>query len=296
VPEAPPEPTVAKLRPVVDQLAGSYVSALDPSGARLVLLLEPNPGGGARLFELVVDERRGILDCHVYTTARRDARRFVRELCGRKRLSVVEAPREAVQALLARVSAGRDPERNPPRSFEEWRSRLAGAPAGARPPGELAREAIPAEAGREALGRVAALVRERELGPWPPARELLERFAERLREVAEGRVVVTGAARRERLAEVLAACVGEAFGGDAAAPLAAQLRETAYVLWKEGREDDARACLGAAEAFESQPAADNPVGRALLEWALGPLLEKLEAEEDTSLLARGDPSMLAKPR
>jgi hypothetical protein len=120
----------------------------------------------------------------------------------------------------------------------------------------------------------------------PDARAVLERLAARIREAAEGRVIVSGAARSARIQEALDACLGEVFAGDAAAASAARFRESAYVAWKTGREDDARAALAAARAFEERPAGENPVARALLEKVLGPFLQSLEAEEPQSLIAR----------
>ena len=283
---AAPEARVATLAPVHDELRGAFVSALDAGGARLVVLLEANPGGGARLFELVVDEVRGVLECQVYTSGRRDARRFVRALADRKHLAVVEAPGDAVRALLARIADRRDPERPPARSFEEWRSHLTAAAAGACSPGDLASEALAGGESPAALEAVAELVRKGELGPWPPSRTRLEHLAGRIREAVEGRVIVSGATRRDRIRGAVDACVAEAFAGDAAAETAARLRESAYVLWKTDREEAARAAVAAARAFEERAPGENPVARALLETSLGPFLQSLEAEEPTSLIAR----------
>jgi hypothetical protein len=51
----------------------------------------------------------------------------------------------------------------------------------------------------------------------------------------------------------------------------------AYVYWKWGKEDDARACLAAADAFGSSGSTEYPVARALLEVLLSPVLNRLEA-------------------
>jgi hypothetical protein len=115
---------------------------------------------------------------------------------------------------------------------------------------------------------------------------VLERLAARIREAVEGRVIVSGATRRERIRAALDACVSETFAGDAAAEAAARLRESAYVFWKTDREAAARAMLAAALAFEAGAPGENPVARALLETTLGPFLQSLEAEEPTSLIAR----------
>jgi hypothetical protein len=56
VEEKTPEPRVSSLPPVEDEFSGGYVSPLDPSGTRIAYLLEANPSGGARLFEVVIDD------------------------------------------------------------------------------------------------------------------------------------------------------------------------------------------------------------------------------------------------
>jgi hypothetical protein len=263
-----PAPRVARLAPLEDTLGGAFVSALDPSGARLVVLVEPHPSSGARLFEVVVDEARGVLDFHAFVTGRSKARSFLRELQVRDRWSVVEVPRSAAEALLARMAAPGSDRAAPPREFGAWRSRLATPEEGAKSPGELAREALDEAGHAGALERAVALVKEQEIGPWPPAVGTLEEMAAALKDAAEGRVIVA----------------------------AWRLRETAYVFWKREREGDARACLAAARAFEEQELERNAVARALVERMLGPALEALREEEDPSLLVKGEqPALITKP-
>jgi hypothetical protein len=291
----PPAPRVAHLAPMADALGGAFVSALDPSGARLLVLLEPHPSSGARLFEVVVDEARGVLDFHVFTTGRSKARSFVRELKRRERWSVVDVPRSAAEVLLARAASPGADRAVPPREFGEWRSRLTTPESGAMCPGEIAREALGETGGSEALKRAVVLVREGSLGPWPPAKEALERMVSSLREAAEGQVIVSGAARLERIEAALADCVSQAFSAGQTAHTVYRLRESAYVLWKSDREEDAHACLAAAREFEEATLERNPVARALVEQMLAPALESLREEEDPSLLVKGEPALITKP-
>jgi hypothetical protein len=51
-----------------------------------------------------------------------------------------------------------------------------------------------------------------------------------------------------------------------------------YVYWKWGREEDAGACLAAANAFRSEAAVKRPIARAMLEVLLTPVLDKLDEE------------------
>jgi len=94
LPEGEPAPRVATLPELDDRMAGARVSPLDPSGARIVYLVEPHPQGGTRLFEVVLDEARGLLGFDVYGAPRRKARAFLRELEGRPRFPVVEVEEE----------------------------------------------------------------------------------------------------------------------------------------------------------------------------------------------------------
>ena len=76
LPESPAsEPVVARLPRIEDDFESAFVSALDPRGARLVYLAESNPSGGARMFEILLDEHRGIVDFQVYSAGRSRIRR-----------------------------------------------------------------------------------------------------------------------------------------------------------------------------------------------------------------------------
>lgn len=295
VSEAPAAPRVARLAPLADALGGAYVSGLDPSGARLLLLVEPHPGGGARLFEIVLDEVRGVIDFHVFAAGRSKARSFVRELQRRERWSVVEVPRSAAEVLLARACDPGEGRAEPPREFLEWRSRIADPEPGALSPGELVREALGDGGDAASLERAATLVREGSIGPWPPEEERLRELASALQEAAEGRVIVSGAARRERVEAALGECIAQAFAAARDRQAAQRLRESAYVFWKTDREEEARACLAAARAFEEGGLERNPVARALVERMLGPALESLREEGESSLLVPGEPALITKP-
>jgi hypothetical protein len=290
-----PTPRVAHLAPMADPLGGAFVSALDPSGARLLVLLEPHPSGGARLFEIVLDEARGVLDFHAFVTGRSKARSFVRELKRRQRWAVVDVPRSAVETLLARAAGPGADRAAPPRAFGEWRSRLTTPEPGSRCPGEIAREALGENGGSVALERAVALVREQGIGPWPPAKEHLEKLVSSLREAAEGRVIVSGAARLERIEAALVDCVSSTFSAGQTQYTVQRLRESAYVFWKSDREEDAHACLAAAREFEEAALERNPVARALVEEMLAPALESLRQQEDPSLLVKGEPALITKP-
>lgn len=270
------EPVVARLPDVGDRLDLAFVSGLDPRGSRLVYLVESRPAGGARLFEAVIDARRGVLDFEVYQAGRSQARRFVRDLQRRARLSACEVEPAEARALVGRAARRQAPDRPLPASFSEWRSHVTGEPGSQTPGDRVARE-LGSERTPALERRAAELVQSGELGPWPASREALEAEAERLKQAGETKLELTDAQRRLRLDELVGEAAGRLLVGEAAADAAALLRESAYVLWREDREEDARACLAAAASLETEAPGETPAARALAEAQLRPALGELLA-------------------
>ncbi len=278
VPERAEQPIVATLPKVVDEIAVSLVSALDPRGTRMAYLVESDPSGGARLFAAAIDDERGVRDLEVFSAGRSKIKSFIRNCKRSEAYPAVEAPVDAVRALIARSANAQPADRPPPRAFAEWRSHIADAPEGTSTPGELARAALAAGAA-DAEGdarRALAMLRDRSIGPWPPDDECLSEIAQRLSDAADGVLVVSATARREQLDRVLDEAVERVFDADFAKRTANRFEETAYVLWRREALDDARACLAAAAAFRGEPAEFLALGRAMLESALASTLAQLE--------------------
>jgi len=275
VPEKRPDPVVATLGRAESTFEVAALTSIDPRGSRVAYLVEENPAGGARIFEAVLDEQRGIVAFEVYSAARGKARRFLREITRRDSHRAVEADPTAVRALIARV-AGYQPSKRPaPRGFAEWRSRVAVAPEGAPTPGEIARESLgtvtPASG-----SRVAELIRAGEIGPWPPDNRVLETTAEKIAEIHKGDLVVSTSARREQADGIIDEALPELYAEPFASRCAERFEEMAYVYWKSEREEDARACLAAADSFRAEVDELRPLARAMLEVLLTPVLSQLE--------------------
>lgn len=270
--EAAPAPRVATIPSVEEAVGGAWLSPLDPMGSRIAYLVEPHPQGGVRLFEVIFRESARIEGVEIYAAGRGKVRRFLAGLSERGTLAPVEVEPDALRALLARAASEHPPDRSLPQGFREWRSHLASPAEGARTPGE----AVRAELGEEgAPERAAELVREGAIGPWPDDEARLREAGERLRESAEGRVIVSGARRAERLDALLAEAVESVFDDAASRRTVHRLRESAFHLWRGGGEADARACLAAAAELERGAPGASGVARALVERPLEPVLRSL---------------------
>jgi hypothetical protein len=281
-----PEARVAVLPKLADELAAALVSAPDPSGAQLAVIVEPSPSGGARLFQAALDLERGVLEFHVLNATRSQARRLLRDLEGNPRLGAVRVPREALAVLLARAAAAQPADRALPPAFEEWRSRVARPGAGDRSPGELVREALGAEPDLGAAREVAQRVADGALGPWPPPLDTLRELAEKVRQTGESPLLVNDQQRRAQVENVVGDALEARFAGAAGEPAAGRLEEAAHVAWRRGDEAEARRLLAAAALFRERSPRDNPVARALVERVLAPMLEMLREERAASPLVR----------
>ena len=107
--------------------------------------------------------------------------------------------------------------------------------------------------------------------------DCVDALAEKLDSIATSTVIVSPEQRRQQMSAAVDDALPEVFAAPLDEQTAMRLEETAYVLWKREREDDARGCLAAAAAFRAGDAAANETARAMLEATLAPIFQKAEA-------------------
>lgn len=275
---AAPAPAVATLAKVEEEISGAYLSAIDPNGTRMAYFLEPHPNGGARVFEVVFDDARGVAGFRVLQAARGNARRFLKDLARENKGNAEELPADSVRAAVA-FAVQRQPKDRPlPRGFSEWRARVAVAPPGTLLPGEIAEAALGAGVGPAEAREAVKLVEEGKLGPWPPLREQVLPILERVRADLASPLVVSGATKAGRLDDRMAEAVASLFDAEGCAVAAHRCRESAFAFWRSGEDAAARACLAAARELAAGKPAESAVARALVERVLRPAFEALERE------------------
>lgn len=274
-----PTAKVAGLAEVEEALEGAWLTPLDPSGARMGILVEAMPTMGSRLFQVILDDERGLLSFEVFNASRGKLRRFLKSLTERSGHPAIAVEEGSLKAVIARALAAHPKDRSLPRGFGEWRTRLSEAPSDAKLPGELAREALPLDEEDELLERAVELVEAGRVGPWPPSREILTSLFEKIRAALGSPLIVSGATKKEQLDGVLAEGAQEIFAGEAGATASYRFRESAYLFWKRADEPAARACLAAANAFEAREPRDNPLTRTLLWLPLASAIGELDFEE-----------------
>lgn len=277
---AAPAPTVATLAKVEEEISGAYVSAIDANGTRIAYFLEPHPNGGARVFEVVLDDARGVAGFRVLQAGRGNALRFLRDLAAENHGAAEELPVESVRAVVAYAAQRQPADRPLPRGFAEWRSRVAAAPPGTKLPGELAEAALGASVTDDDLRAALKLVEEGRLGPWPPLRDQVVPILERVRADLASPLVVSGSTKAARLADRLREAVAAVYDAEACAVTAHRCRESAFAFWRSGDEAAARACLAAARELARAKPGESEVASALLGRVLQPAFDALLREHE----------------
>jgi hypothetical protein len=257
----------------------------------LAYVVEAGEAGGARMFEVLLSESRGLLDFQVYHTGRSRVRKFISQVKANSRSSAIDADLVAVRALISEVAARHPADRPLPRHFSTWRSRLVPADDAAPTPGTQALEALNTEPEPALLRGAVELVRSGELGPWPAPSDRLRTVMEQIRDRVRGRIILSESSRQERVDAAVSEAATEVFGGEFGEVTAKRFSHSAYVFWKLGKEEEARWSASAARAFRDLAPADNPLAPALLDAALGPALKSLR-EEDSDQADTADPSSL----
>jgi len=240
---------------------------------------------------VMIDDERGVLEFEVYNAGRSKVRKFLRDFERREHFAAVSAAPDSVRALIARALAAGRSDRPLPRGFSEWRSRISEPPAGTPTPGELVRGALggAAEEHAERLVRVSARIANGGLGPWAPSDDALLELRERIAAIGEAPAQEGRDAQEAAMLDAIAAAAGALYSGLFAQRTAGRFEEAAYLDWKGGREEDARACLCAADAFRGEAEARPAIARAALEARFAPLLDRVRGaggEEQASSSAR----------
>jgi hypothetical protein len=277
--KAPSAPVVSRLPEISEELDGAYATLVDSRGSYLIYLVERHPSSGARLFQVVLDELRGVLDFKVYSAGRSKLRRFLRDLTAGGAGTAVPAESDRVRALIGRIADGHPADRSLPRSFSEWRRKLLTGAAD-ESPGSAAREALGSGSGEEGVAKVVARLEAGVLGPWPPAAGTLgvveEKLESRLDKIGE----LTGSDREEEIEGALGEAGDALFTETHSIHTARRFEENAYVLWRSGREDEAVDCLAAASSLREEGGADGSIARAMTRLCYASLLERLTTKEE----------------
>ena len=126
---------------------------------------------------------------------------------------------------------------------------------------------------------------------WQIEEDQIQPYADAVREAEESKIVLNPAQKEVRFQEIYLKALLEIFSEEKRALYKRRLEEMAYVLFKLGRQDEARISLAVAIDLEKpvNPIQPNPF---LLRWVVKAILSLLK---DTDQRKEKEPSFIVKP-
>lgn len=257
---APPPSTRALLGPTEDE-PEAWLSAIDPSGSRL-LWMARRTGSDMASMSAMVNETQGVQEFYAGGTTRKALRQAQRDLAARNGVPLVEAPWQHVDALLQRaVAIAATPQRAA--DIARARREIVPHPAASPPPPPVDAlvDRAAAAADPAALADSVRALAEREVGGWLLPRSWVEPALGALDEVQSSVLLVSPQQQEERARSAVQRASEDVFGPtERRALFAARFDETAYLLARRGQLDVARALVAAAEATRGgRPVAEIPI-------------------------------------
>lgn len=279
-PAPPPPPDPQKLLGPAEDEPEAWLSAIDPSGSRL-LWMARRTGSEMASLSALVNEDAGLQELYAGATNRKALRHAQRELAERNGVQLVEAPWAHVDALLVRAT---ELANDPARSSEVARARREIVPRPAtgtpRPPVDALVDRAAAARDADALAASARALAEKELAGWLLPRDWIEPALAAIDEAQSSVLIVSPQQREERVHAAVENAAEQALAPpERRERFAARFDETAYLLARRGKLDVARSLVAAAEATRAgRPVREVPILEQLAARSLA-LAAQLRAEQ-----------------
>ena len=281
------------LRPVQAEPPKGMGGGFDSLGQRFLLLVIPHSRRGGTVMEGVISDTLGLVNFSGEEMTRRGVRVFLEEIQKKSPFPLVEMEPSYVGFLFAQAYRS-TLERKA--TFPQDYLRLKGEIEGVKKEYErpLIYSYLPSEevAGEGRwLGRAGDLLSGDLLAGWRIEEDLIRRYADEIREAEESKIVLHPTQKEARFQGIYQKALSELFSGERRFLYKRRLEEMAYLLFKLGKEEEAKLSLAVALDLEKplnliQP---NPFLLQLVVKSIFALLA--EAQEKRAK----EPSLILKP-
>jgi len=250
----PPEPMTAdppqkKKVPLPSPTA--YATTMDPLGERLILSVKPKDDQELTILQFLVSDQKGINDLIASVTTPKDFDQYLTKMSTTKDITMVEVDLDYCHLLIKEAS-----QRNhisgtkiPPNYFL-WKKFFGSYDTALEKPSIyalLSADTIKSEAGL--LKRSEELIEKYTFTFWLVEWKLLVNAYQEILELEKSPLVLSPQQKESRTHEI-AQKTAQAFFDDKNRLLfQRRLEESAYILWKTDKQDDAKSAFAAALAF-----------------------------------------------
>jgi tetratricopeptide (TPR) repeat protein len=293
VEEIPPDKGKPILRPLQAEPAEGFGSAIDFLGQRLMLLVIPHAGRGLTVIQGIVSDIHGLVDFSGEEMARKGFKDFFKEIKKKSLFPIVEMEPSCVGFLLAQAySLTLEKGRTPPQDYPRLKSEIEKMKKEYEKPliySYIQMDEIVEE--ERILRRAGDLLKADLFSTWRIEEDQIRPYADAVWEAEESKIVLNQIQKEARFQEIYQRALSELFPDEKRFLYKRRLEEMAYVLFKLGRQEEAKVSLSAAIDLEKplNPIQPNPFLFQLVIKSIFTLL--VEAYEKKAK----EPSLIVKP-
>jgi hypothetical protein len=281
------------LRPLRAEPKEGFVSGIDSLGYRFLWLILPHPGRGLTVMHGIVSDKEGIIDFSQEEMTRKGFRSFFEEVQEKNPFPFVEADSSYVAFLFTQgYQLNLQEKRNLPQDYLRAKSEIEGVKK------EYPRALIYSYLRADEIGEDDRMLRKggdllkaEIFSSWRIEEEQIRPYADEVWEAEESKIVLNPTQKEARFQGIYQRALSELFSGERRFLYQRRLEEMAYVLFKLGREEEAKISLAVAMDLEKPL---NPIQP-------DPFLFQLVVKSIFSLLAEAyekrskEPSLIVKP-
>jgi len=281
------------LRPVQAERPKGMGGGFDTVGQRFLLLVIPHSGRGGTVMEGVISDTLGLVNFSGEEMTRKGVRIFLEEIQKNSPFPLVEMEATYVGFLFAQAyQTTLERKGTVPQDYLRLKGEIENVKKEYERP--LIYSYLPSDevAGEDRwLGRGGDLLKGDLFSGWRIEEDLIRRYADEVWEAEESKIVLHPTQKEARVQGIYQKALSELFSGERRFLYKRRLEEMAYLLFRLGKEQEARLSLAVALDLE----------KPLNLIQLNPFLLQLVVKSIVSLLAEAnekrakEPSLIVKP-
>jgi len=248
VEEIPPDQGESIFRPPGAEPTKGFGSGIDSLGDRFLLLVLPRPGRGWAVIQAGVSDTQGLVNFVGDEMTRKGFRTFLQELKEKFPFPLVEMEPSHVGFLIAEAyQLTLKRKGTPPQDYLRFKTEIDSIKKEQERPViySYLRTDETTEDNRW-LRRAGDLLKEDIFSDWEIEMDRIQPYADAVWEAEESKLILNPVQKEARFQEVYQKALSELFSGERRVLYERRLEEMAEILFKLGREEEARISLAAA--------------------------------------------------
>jgi hypothetical protein len=283
---APPEPLTpvpAQKEEVTLPSPTAYATTMDPLGERLILAVKPKNDQELTILQFLVSDQKGLNDLIASVTTPKDLEQYLTKMSTTKEITMVEVDLDYCHFLIKESS-----QRNHisgtkiPANYFLWKKFFDSYDTSLEKPAIytlLNADTIKSQV--SSLKRSGELIEKYTFTFWVLEWKLLVNAYKEIDELENSLLVLSEHQKESRTHEIVQKTAQAFFDDNNRLLFQRRLEESAYILWKTGKQDDAKSAFAAALAFapEGVVSDNHPFALKTVEKNLAFLKEQSQKEK-----------------